>query len=402
MNTIANKRFTAFKLTFLVVSCLFFAISAQAADSPRYLIKSKSQFLRNAFNARHTFDNGFTADLNDWQLRLTKVLGVEIKPVKVFQIMPSEVEKASPTASPETRTEPSEQITWGVKYIYNSNDMTALTGGKEVRVAVLDTGIDTTHPDLQSRIALCRDFSNARFALVESKCDGANGHGTHVAGIIAADGGSDGVGIYGVAPEADLLVLKVCSVSGACLADDVAAGVDSAVEEGANIINLSLGSDRSSDLVKQAVQRAVDSGVLVVGAAGNDGPYSDSIDYPATDKNVISVGAFGLNFEMAEWSSRGLNKKTKPEVREDHDIEFAAPGVNIESTWKGGGYALLSGTSMAAPFISGLAAKEWEKYILLDPNDIAKNLRSDLDKNAFDLMPLGDDDASGSGFPRVK
>lgn len=402
MNTKSNRRFSIFKLAFFVVFCGFLATSAQAADSPRYLVKSKSQFLRNAFNARHVFDAGFTADLNDWQLRLARVLGVETESVKVLQILPSEVVEASETAKPKTRLEPSEQINWGLKYVYNDNDITALAGGKGVKVAVLDTGVDVTHPDLQSRIALCQDFSNARFALVEDKCDDNNGHGTHVAGIIAADGGTDGAGIYGVAPEADLFVFKVCSDSGICFADDVAAGINNAVAEGANVINLSLGSDKASDLIKQAIQRALDSGVLVVGAAGNDGPYADSIDFPAADKNVISVGAFGLNYEMAEWSSRGLNSKTKLDIKENHDIELAAPGVNIESTWKGGGYAVLSGTSMAAPFISGLAAKEWENYILLDTKDIAKNLRADLDKNAFDVTPLGDDNASGFGFPRVK
>ena len=141
----------------------------------------------------------------------------------------------------------------------------------------------------------------------------------------------------------------------------------------------------------------MNNGVLVVAAAGNDGPYVGSVDYPAASNKVIAVGALDVNKVISDWSSRGINSQTTAYLVEDGDIEFAAPGVSVESTWKDGGYAILSGTSMAAPHISGLAAKLWQKDALA-PADATRDL---LRKFSTDLLPLGDDDDSGWGIPTL-
>ena len=390
------------KLCLLGLFALFLTLpsSASAVEGNRYLVKTGSQFWKNAFNARHEFSQGFTADLNDWQVRFAKLLGVGIEPVNVLQILPEEPTVKGKAINKANRLLPSDQTPWGVEYVYKDNYLSRTSGGEGVNVAVLDTGAVTSHPDLKSRILKCKDFTNVRFAMVDDKCEDKNGHGTHVAGIIAADSGADGLGIYGVAPQAFLYAFKVCGNDGSCYADDIAAAAKTAADEGANIINLSLGGDKSSALITEALGYAVSKGLLVVAAAGNDGPYFASIDYPAAQNNVIAIGAFGLNFEIPDWSSRGSNSKTTPYVVEEQDMELAMPGVNIESTWKNGGYAILSGTSMAAPFASGLAAKYWPLFALdLNP---AESVRNFLHINALDIDGLGDDDSTGFGFARVQ
>ncbi|HXK35499.1 MAG TPA: S8 family peptidase [Candidatus Paceibacterota bacterium] len=381
------------KITLISLVSFLVAMPAQAADDSRYLVKSKSQFLKNAFNARRNFNNGFTADLNEWQLKAAKLLGVEVESVNILQVLPAEAKAA---AKPKPRSVPDDQFGWGVEAIYNETDLAKVEGGNGVAIAVLDTGIETTHPDLKARVVKCRDFTGTRLPYLDNKCEDKNGHGTHVAGIIAADGGSDNLGIYGVAPEAELYIYKVCSNSGTCYADDVAAAIADAAGEKANVINLSLGGDKPSSLIHAAIKDATD--VLVVAAAGNDGPYAESIDYPAAFPEVVAVGAIDVERKIPEWSARGLNEITKAYTIEERDVEFAAPGVNIESTWKGGGYSVLSGTSMSTPFVSGLAAKYWAIMGKDKPADL---IRETLQKSALDLLPDGDDNSSGFGLPRL-
>lgn len=381
----------------IILLLLFAAHSSYAAsDDTRYFVKSTSGWWKKSFGVRHNFDNGFTSDLTDFQLRLAKVFGVEVEPVKKLNILP-DLSQAPVTSGriQAKRTKPSEQIPWGIKTVYNDSFMAKSAGGLDVNVAVLDTGVLKTHPDLKSRIKICKDFSGA--SVVDGKCDDKNGHGTHVAGIIAADGGSDGLGVYGVAPEANLFVYKVCSNNGTCWADDIAVALRIAADEGVNVINMSLGSDNPSPLITEATDYAVSKKVLVVAAAGNDGPYAGSIDYPGADANVVAVGAANKDLQIPEWSSRGINLTTKPYFVEERDLELAAPGVSIESTWKDGGYAILSGTSMASPHVAGLAAKLWQK----DALDPASETREILHRLITDLLPDGDDDNSGFGFPHL-
>ena len=389
------------KIAYLLAFVLLFGVAfyAKAADDNRYLIKSTSGVWKKYFGVRHSFDKGFTTDLSDFQLRLTKIFGLEVEPVKKLYVLPS-AEAASPSArnnAKNQRLTPVDPVPWGIKMTYDDPFLAKTSGGDGVNVAVLDTGVLKTHPDLKNRIKDCKDFSSPRSPLVDGKCDDKNGHGTHVAGIIAADGGSDGLGVFGVAPAANLYAYQVCSASGSCWADDIAAAIRMAADGGANVINLSLGSDSPSSLIYDAVVYASGKNVFVVAAAGNDGPYAGSIDYPAANYEVVGVGALDVNKAVSDWSSRGVNSKTTAYVVEDSDIEFAAPGVSIESTWKDGGYAILSGTSMAAPHVSGLAAKLWQKDALA-PADATRDL---LHKFSADLLPLGDDDDSGWGIPTL-
>ncbi len=389
------------KTPYIVVILLLLAftrLSYAATDDTRYFVKSTSGWWKKSFGVRHNFDNGFTTDLSDKQLWVAKFFGVEVEPVKKLNILPDLLSQAPITSGKvqAQRIKPAEQIPWGVKKVYNDLLLSKTSGGLGVNVAVLDTGVLKTHLDLKNRIKICKDFSGP-VAIVDGKCDDKNGHGTHVAGIIAADGSSDGLGIYGMAPETNLFAYKVCSNNGTCWADDIAVALRTATDDGANIVNMSLGSDNPSQLIIDSTNYAVSKNVLVVAAAGNDGPYVGSIDYPGADANIVAVGATDKDIQIPDWSSRGNNSKTRVYVVEEKDMELVAPGVSIESTWKDGGYAILSGTSMASPHVAGLAAKLWQKDAL-NPASATRELLHEL---TADLLPIGDDDNSGFGFPHL-
>jgi subtilisin len=238
---------------------------------------------------------------------------------------------------------------------------------------------------LKDNIIDCRDTTKRG---IKEGCTDVTGHGTHVAGTIAAYGGSDGKGIYGVAPEAKLMAIKVCGPGG-CWCDDIAVGIRYATDNGANIISMSLGGDTQSSLIRDAIDHAVNNGVLVVAAAGNDGPEYDSIDYPGANVNVIAVGAIDSNENVPGFSSRGINDGD--DIIEEREVEFGAPGVSVESTWKDGCYNTIEGTSMATPHVAGLAAKLWQGS--------ASTTRDYLHTVAKDIWEDGDDTATGFGLP---
>jgi len=215
--------------------------------------------------------------------------------------------------------------------------------GDGITISVVDTGIDPTHEALAGNVVggyaatECSSFLGG----CEEPWDDDNDHGTHVAGTAAAE--QNGVGVYGVAPEADLLGVKVLSGLGFGDFDDIAEGIEWSVDNGADVINLSLGGGES-DAVADAVEYADNNGVIVVAAAGNDGPCSDCVSEPASLPEAIAVSATDENDDLAGFSSTG------PE------IELAAPGDDVLSTVPGDDYEEFPGTSMASPHVAGAVA----------------------------------------------
>jgi serine protease AprX len=236
--------------------------------------------------------------------------------------------------------------------------------GDGVVVGIVDTGLDTSHPDLDHiDVIAWKDYINDE---PEPYDDG--GHGTMMAGIIAADGE-----ITGAAPKVDMIVVKAISSSGSGSSEDVAAGIDFCVDNGADVICLSLGGKgrrfNIGDDAVNACERAIAQGVYVVAAAGNDGEESNDhdVDSPAVTEKVIAVGAIDENKQIAPFSSVGDNDGTLPgpfDDRQDPDKkpELVAPGVDIVSTYRDDKYATGSGTSQATAFVAGAIA------LLLDAN----------------------------------
>lgn len=235
---------------------------------------------------------------------------------------------------------------WGYKFI-RAGMATRITKGNDVRVCIVDTGIDPTHPDLIENIAGGKNFtSNDPNAWQDD-----HGHGTHVAGIVAA--ASNAIGIVGVAPKAKIYAMKVLDGSGAGTVSGIADGILECIKIGANVINMSLGGDKPGagyyDPMAAAVQTAIDAGIEVVVAAGNNVGQDIANYVPASYPGVIAVGAvqrIGVNkIGLAYFSNIGLGAK-----------DYVAPGLNIRSTYPGGNYAIMSGTSMAAPHVTGVVA----------------------------------------------
>lgn len=218
----------------------------------------------------------------------------------------------------------------------------------------------------------------------------ANGHivsNTHCAGIIGARENSTGV--VGVAPRCELYIGKVLGDDGSGTLQTVAAGIDWAVEQGADVISMSLGSPNGHPDLEAAVNRAVAAGKFVICAAGNEGPTMDTVGYPAMYPNVVSVGAIDQNKKIAQFSSRG------------NRVDICAPGVDILSCYPPRNLAKLSGTSMATPQVAGVVALMVAKQRSMGANTpvlTPADLLSELRRTAIDAGPVGFDPAYGYGL----
>lgn len=263
--------------------------------------------------------------------------------------------------------------------------------GSGVKIAIVDTGIDLEHSDFKDRIRATRDFTGKG-----SVADG-HGHGTHVAGI-AAGSGAAGVGRYvGVAPEALFYVAKVLDDNGDGMMSDVMAGIEWAVDEGAQVINLSLGAPGpgdGDDALSTLCDAAVEEGAIVCAAAGNSGPGASTVGPPGVARLVITIGATNKSDGIAGFSSRGptADGRVKP------DVVF--PGVGIVSARAAGTsmgtpvsdrYTSANGTSMATPHATGAVTLLLEAYPHLTPAEI----KDVLMRSAKDLGLDGNIQGSG-------
>lgn len=250
----------------------------------------------------------------------------------------------------------SQTIPWGVSKI-KAPQVWATTRGDGVKVAVIDTGIDLTHPDLAGNI---KGGYNAIKPTRSANDD--NGHGSHVAGIIAAVDNS--VGVVGVGPKISLYAVKVLDRNGSGWMSDVVEGIDWSVQNGMQVTNMSLGTSSDSPTLHDAIIAAYNKGIVQVAAAGNSGPGDNTVIYPAKYSEVVAVGAVDSSNKVPYWSSRG------PEV------DLAAPGVSIYSTYKSGRYATMSGTSMASPHVAGVAASVIATHPSLTVDQVVARMKS--------------------------
>lgn len=278
----------------------------------------------------------------------------------------------------QAAAEPS--VDWGVVKI-GAQVAWKTTKGRLVRVAVLDTGCDLTHPNLKGAIMAARDFTGS-----PSGPSDVNGHGTHCAGVVGAR--TDGAGLLGVAPECSILVAKVLGDSGSGSDFSISGGIDwsLAAAQNTDVISMSLGARTPSQTIHAAVKRADAEGVIVVAAAGNEGPGQNTVGYPGGFVECVCVAATDSTDAVARFSSRG------------QQVFVAGPGVNVRSTYPGGRYATMSGTSMATPHLAGVAALWIAANPTVPKKDRPAKFKAALVAACKDLGTPGRDTAYGHGL----
>lgn len=231
-------------------------------------------------------------------------------------------------------------VPWGINRIGSRMVNAMGNTGKGIKIGILDTGIDYTHPDISKNY-------KGGYNFIDNNTDAKdyNGHGTHVAGTIAAE--DNDIGVVGVAPEAYIYSVRILDFAATGTASDISAGLEWCLNNNMQIVNMSLGSCEDSISVTRAIDVLYNHGILLIAAAGNSGNgmgTGDSIDNPARYNSVVAVGATDINDNRASFSSTGPK------------LEISAPGKDIYSLLPGNKYASLSGTSMASPHVAGVAA----------------------------------------------
>jgi len=377
--------------------------SASSYTESRVLVKFRLGVSSNAARQQVTAEHARLEAAPE--LARLGVLMLKVPPGQVLQVVAHlkqnpTVEFAEPDYQVQAVDTTPNDSSWGSQY--GPTNIQALqawditTGSSAVTIAVIDTGVDLTHPDLASKI--WNNPSEIAGNGVDDDCDGYiddwrgwdffnqdnnpqddHGHGTHVSGIAAASS-NNSLGIAGIAWGARIMPLKVLSGAGYGSESDVASAMTWAADHGAKVINLSLGGPVASSVMEAAVNYAYTHGVTVAAAAGNSGTYG--ILYPAAYSNALAVASTDSSNTLSWFSSYG------PEV------DLAAPGLSIYSTYLGGGYATLSGTSMASPHVAGVAAL----LAGLPQYDTPAKIRAALQNSALDLGDPGWDQYAGYGL----
>ena len=278
---------------------------------------------------------------------------------------------------------------WGVAHIGVQQAHHMGVTGKGIKIAELDTGIDYTHPDLARAYHGGYDFIHNNSNPMDD-----NGHGTHVAGIIAAAG--KGSGEVGVAPDAELYAVKVSDSEGRGSFGLLVQGINWAIENHMNIITMSITGEGGSPSLEQAVTTAHDKyGITILAAAGNGN--GGGVLFPAAYPDVIAVGSVNQKDQKSSFSLTGPQ------------LELVAPGSMINSTWIGGHYKVESGTSMATPFVAGAVAlimssdkQSWAPLTKGSGNWTTDEVRRVLDNMTMHLGTAGKNDQYGYGELKLK
>lgn len=322
----------------------------------------------------------------------------------VKYVEPDLVVQALGKPVPPVPPQPAQEMSWGVYRVLGGNaDLVwASNTADPMKVAVLDTGISTTHPDLVNNLK----GGMSTHSYTKGSYNDDNGHGTMVAGFIAAENNS--FGRIGVAPAADLYAVKVLTQALGGNTSDIIEGLQWVVANHMDVVNMSLGWWKYSASADSAVQETIASGVVVVAAAGNGGLTSKpEVGYPAAFPGVIAVSALTRPAEdmplpgsldqpltIAPWSSRGT------------EVDLAAPGDGVGSTYLNQSYAIGSGTSYASPLVAGaaalvltspLGADDMNGNGRWDPNEVERR----LERTAQDLGDPGLDPFYGYGLVRA-
>ncbi|WP_339251861.1 S8 family serine peptidase [Sporosarcina sp. FSL W8-0480] len=263
--------------------------------------------------------------------------------------------------------------------------------GKGVKVAVLDSGIDVNHRDLNVKGGYCSMNNDCPF---DVPYDDDNGHGTHVAGIIAAL--ANQTGIVGIAPEVELYSIKALNGFGVGSTNSLIDGIDWAIKQKIDILNLSITTEKDDPALETALKKAYDQGMLIVGSGGNNGgEKTGTVMYPAKYDSVIAVAAVKSDLTKLKNSATGK------------EIDIAAPGESIFSTYpmkwdfedsKADGYTRLSGTSMATAHVTGILALYKERFPTLTNTELRKLIVD----SAKDLGEPGRDEIFGYGLIQYK
>ncbi|WP_435332491.1 S8 family peptidase [Haloarchaeobius sp. TZWWS8] len=259
----------------------------------------------------------------------------------------------------------SQTLPWGIDRVDAEVAHANGDTGAGADIAILDTGIDSDHPDLQANLGSGTSFVKCKGKGCNYDWDDDNEHGTHCAGT--AGGADNSQGVVGVSTQATLHAVKVLDSRGSGSFSDIAAGIEYVADQGWDVASMSLGASSGSQTIRDAVQYADQRGVFLVAAAGNSGPCSDCVGYPAAYPEVVAVSSTNDADGLSSFSSTG------PEV------EIAAPGSDVFSTVPGGSYDTFSGTSMACPHVAGAAGQ------LMAGGASASNVRNTLTSTAEDL-----------------
>ncbi|WNC14482.1 S8 family serine peptidase [Brevibacillus brevis] len=357
------------------------------SDTGEYIVKFRKGATKNATMLRAESGGASLSEQGDRHVLLRMNKGAEDKTLESLAADPN-VEYIEPNirmyAADTSIDDEYYPEQWGLDQIQAPAAWDAASGDHDVVVAVLDTGVDYRHPDLAGRVDTKRDYD---YVNDDNDARDDEGHGTHVAGIIAAK--LDSAGIAGVAGDRNVSILpmKVLNQKGEGDMYNIATAIMDAADLGADVINLSLGGEWDEavngkpKLLTEAVQYAMDKGALVVAAAGNDS--ADVERYvPASISGVVTVSAVDSKRKLASFSNYGSS------------VDLAAPGVDILSTYPGGRYAFGSGTSQATPFVSGVAAL----LKASEPDMTVAELTRRLQDTATDLGKIGRDDLYGYGL----
>lgn len=320
----------------LLTAALTLCSAVPAASSPLVTLVALRWVDGNATEIERTVSAGEQVSATRALLAIPGVIAVDVDTgIQLSELASSDTTRPEPDLS---AADPDTSRQWGLLRLDRAELAKRRLDGTGVTVAVVDTGVDAKHPELASAVL-------AGFDAIDPSGDGRtdpNGHGTHVAGVIASV--RNGAGIEGLSPGVKILPVRVLDSTGYGEESDVARGVLWAVANGAQIINLSLGSDEPNAVLAAAVAEARKAGVAVIASAGNDGTAGSPASFPAADPGTYAVAATDAADRVAYFSTRGSY------------VDIAAPGVLVLSTWRSGTTRYESGTSMAAPYVSASVA----------------------------------------------